>query len=330
MNTFRSKVEIVINGADVTQDVGKYVTGFNYTDNLSDASDTAELELEDRARLWIADWFPSRGDTVTVKIVTQNPDAELDLKYFEIDEISVEYPPNAVKIKLNSVANNSNLRSVEKSKSWEKVNLSKIAGEIAQESKLELFYDTIEDPVIERAEQKEQSKLNFLQKLCSDAGLALKVNEKQIIIFDYEKYEAQEPVKVLKYGDMKRFSATATISKIYSACHVKYQHGKKAELIEHTYKDATKSSGMTLEINKKVETQAEAEKLAKKELRKKNQEEIKVSAEVIGAAEYMAGNVLELQEHGFFDGRYIIERASHRVGGGYSVSLELRKCLTGY
>ena len=49
-----------------------------------------------------------------------------------------------------------------------------------------------------------------------------------------------------------------------------------------------------------------------------------------GRFELVAGNVVELVNHGMFSGRYLIEKSTHRVGGGYTVDLELRKCLNGY
>lgn len=336
MNTRRTKISVTINGKNITEDVSPFLTNFSYTDNLSGEADLAELTFEDSQRLWTAEWFPNRGDTCDITIVKENwfdGDTELNLNSFEIDEVANSFPPNVCRLKLNSVPNNSKLRSIDQSKSWEKVTLKKIASEIASDAGMELFFDTQEDPKIERAEQKEQSKLQFLEKLCVDNGLALKVSEKKLIIFDEEKFERQEPILTLSYGDeiLKSFSATATISKIYSACHVKYQQGKKKEFIEHTYKDASKSDGMVLEINKKVENAAEAEKLAKKELRKKNKEEIKVSVEVIGRFIFLAGNVIELDESfGFYAGNYLIEKARHNVGAGYECSLELRKCLKGY
>lgn len=334
LNTRRTSAQVLINGKDITQDITPYLSAISFTDNLSGESDTAQLDLEDKERLWIADWFPKRGDTAQIKLLRQNwgLDDTLDLGTFEIDEISNSYPPHKCQIKLNSIANNTNLRSVNKSRSWEKVKLSKIALDIATESGLELFYDTAEDPTIDRAEQKEQSCLAFLTKLCVDNGLALKVNDKKIIIFDEEKYEAQEPVISFSYGDerIKSFSATATISQIYSACHVVYRHGKKSEKIEHTFSDNSKQTGMTLEVNKKVESKAEAEKLAKKSLREKNKDEVKVRLEVIGSFELLAGNTIRLEGHGFYSGKYIIEKADCHIGSGFTCSLELRKCLTGY
>ena len=153
-------------------------------------------------------------------------------------------------------------------------------------------------------------------KLCKDRGLCLKVSDGKLIIFDAEKYESQSPVKSLTYGasEIKSFSATATISKIYSSAKVTYKHGKKGEKIEYEYKDANKSDGMTLEINEKVENQAEAEKLAKKKLREKNKEEI------------IKKNMKKMIK----DITNIIERVNHKIGSGYECDLELRRCLNGY
>lgn len=339
MNTRRTSVQITIAGKDVTKDISPFLTSFSYSDVLEGESDTAQINLSDEKRLFVADWFPKRGDTAEITLSRENWGTDtgvttLPLGSFEIDEITITSGEsgNKAAIKLNSIANKSELRSIDKSKSWEKVKLSKIAKDIADAAKMELFYDTKEDPEIARAEQKEKSNLAFLHKLCKDNGLALKVSDTKLIIFDEEKYEQQEPVKTLKYGDgiIKNFSGRATISQIYKSCHVKYQHGKKAEKIETTYTDDSKDDGMTLEINKKVESQAEAEKLAKKELRKKNKEENKVSLTVIGNFIYLAGNCISLEGYGFFDGKYLIEKATHNVGSGYSVNLEVRKCLNGY
>ena len=103
---------------------------------------------------------------------------------------------------------------------------------------------------------------------------------------------------------------------------------EKSEEISAEYTDATKKSGMTLKVNQKVETQAEAEKLAKKKLREKNKEEVKVSLTLIGNFIYLAGNVIELVNHGFYSGRLIIEKSTHKISSsGYEVTVDCRKCL---
>ena len=334
------RIEIEVNGKNITADISRYVKAFTYSDALSDEADTAEIELHDVNHIWREEWFPQRGDTASIELirVNWNGDEEeiLPLGSFEIDEIQNSYSygsGNTAKVKLNSIPNSSGLRSINESRSWEKVKLSKIAGDIAAEAGMTLFYDTKEDPEIARAEQSEKSNLAFLQKLCHDNGLALKASDGKLIIFDEEKYEEQAPIITLEYGvdAIKSFSATATISKIYKSCEVNYKHGKKSEEITAKYEDPTKKEGMTLKINQKVETQAEAEKLAKKKLREKNKEEIKISITLIGRFVYLSGNVIALSGHGFYDGNYIIEKSSHKVGhSGYEVRIDLRKCLKGF
>ena len=328
---------ILANGQDVTGNISNFLRSITYTDNLSGEADTAEIELEDVDRVFISEWFPKRGDTVSIILWREfwQDDGSiqtLPLGTFELDEITNSYPPNIAKIKLNSIPNNAKLRSVDKSKSWENFKLSAIARDIATTAGVELFYDTNEDPTIKRAEQSELSCLAFLKKLCTDNGLALKVADGKLIIFDEEKYEQQEPISTLYYdlSIIKRFNAMATIHEIYSAAHVKYKQGKEDKFIDATFTDTSREAGMTLEINQKVETQAEAEKLAKKKLRDKNKNEIKISLTTVGRFDYLSGKVIALASHGFYDGNYIIEKATHKIGNGYEVDLQLRKCLKGY
>ena len=333
-------VIIYVNGKNITDEISRYVKSVTYNDVLDGEANTAEIELHDVERIWCDEWFPTRGDTASIELARLDWNGEgaaegLNLGSFEIDEISNKYSHgsgNTCTVKLNSIPNSSGLRAVNESRSWEKVTLSSIAGDIAADAGMTLFYDTNEDPVIERAEQSEKSNLAFLKKLCVDNGLALKVEDGKLIIFDEEKYESQSAVVSLEYGidAIKSFSATATISKIYKSCKVEYKHGKKDVTIKGEYTDGDKKSGMTLKVNKKVSTQAEAEKLAKKKLREKNKEEIKISLTLIGNFIYLSGNVVELVNHGWYSGNYIIEKATHKIGNGYEVTLDLRKCLSGY
>lgn len=336
MSSRNVEVEIYANGKNITADISGYVKSVSYNDALSDEANVAEIELQDVNHIWRESWFPQRGDSVDITLIRRNWNDEeieyLPLNSFEIDEFEYESGSggNVAKVKLNSIPNSSGLKSVNESRSWEKVKLSKIAQDIAAEAGMELFYDTTDDPEIERAEQSEKSNLAFLQKLCKDNYLILTVAHGKLVICDEKKLEDQEPVCTLTYGSsaIKRFSAKATISKIYKSCEVNYKHGKKSEEIGGKFDDPTKSKGMTLKINKKVSSQAEAEKLARNELRQKNKEEVKITLSLIGNFLYLSGNVIQLAGYGEFDGRYIIEKASHKVGSGYTVDIELRKCLS--
>ena len=332
----QATIKILLESKDVSVTVNNFLQSFSYEESVSNEADTANITLNDKDELWIGDWFPKKGTTAEVSIVTTNwwnTGSEIcPLGKFEVDEIKNKFPPATATIKLNSIPNNSKLRNVDSSKSWEKVQLSKIAKDIADAAGMELFYDTAEDPIIERAEQADQSSLKFLSKLCTNAGLALKVTDNKIAIFDFEKYESQTSVATYTKGDSRilEFEATSKLNETYKSCQVTYKHGKKKEKIEGIFTDDNKEDGPTLKINQKVESKEEAEKLAKKKLREKNKEEDKISLKVVGDLRLSAGLTIEIKGFHVHDGKYMIDKLTHAVGRGFTTSLELTKCLKGY
>ena len=64
-------VKITISGKDVTKDLSLYLRGITYEDKLSGEADTVSLELMDKARLFIGDWFPKRGDAIDVVLIRE-------------------------------------------------------------------------------------------------------------------------------------------------------------------------------------------------------------------------------------------------------------------
>lgn len=329
----RASIIISYNNKNITKDLAPYLKAFSYNDVMSGEADDISITLEDRKELWKSDWLPEKGAMLkaAINVTENNTKKQLDLGQFEIDEIESSGPPEEVKIKAVSVPNNSKLRGEAKNKSWEKTSLSVIAKDIAASSGMKLFYDTKENPKYDRVEQTEQSDLSFLTKLCNDAGLALKINDMQIIIFDEEKYEQQEAIATIEKGKSRliSYNIKSSLKEVYATCHVKYQETKQKKKIESTYKVEGKK-GKTLEINEEVKSIGEAEKLAKKKLREKNKDEITVTLNVPGNIIYAAGLTLTLKSFGAFDGKYIITKVSHSIGSGYTASLELRRCLNGY
>ena len=331
-------IKAVYDGKDISTDISKFLKSFSISEVISGEADSAEITMHDREELWMGDWIPDRGATIELSIVLTSwqsalGNQTLPLGKFEVDEIKNSGPPNVVKLKLISIPNNAAIRSVNKNRAWEKTKLSVIAGDVAEEAELELFYDTDDDPVLDRAEQSEQTDLSFLMKLCKDAGLALKVSDEKIIIFDMAKYEQADAVATITKGETAiiSFDASSTIHEIYKACHVKSQSSKTEEHVEYTFTAPDKEDGLTLEVNEKVESIAEAEKLAKKKLREKNQEEVALSMSLPGNFDLLASNTVQVAGFHFYDGKYIIKKSSHSIGtSGYVTKIELRRCIDGY
>lgn len=343
----RAKAIVKYQKEDVTAYLNPYLKNLSYTDNLSGQADDLQITLEDRGHLWQQSWMPDRGTTLEAGILTenwpqlQNISTETPLGIFEVDELESSGPPSEVTIKAVSVPYNNNLRGVTHTRSWEKATLKTIANDVAVGAEMELFWDTEENPVIDCAEQTEQSDLSFLVSLCEANGLALKVAGTKIVIFDEMKYEAAEPVltivmpgssrlpeKGLVIAGINSYRLNCKIRDVYAACTVTYQQSKTKSKISGSYQIEGKK-GRTLFINEQVDSIAAAERLAKKRLREKNKEETTASFTLIGCTILAAGSVVALLGFGEFDGNYIITKAAHTLHP-FTTNIEIRRCLNGY
>jgi len=71
-------------------------------------------------------------------------------------------------------------------------------------------------------------------------------------------------------------------------------------------------------------------KMAKNALRKANKQEDTGSITLVGDPRLVGGVTVTLKKFGSFDNKYIISKAVHRISGGYTTDIEIRKCLDGY
>ena len=336
---------------DISEDVSKYLISMSYTDNLSDAADDVTLTLEDRAQLWLEDWFPEgEGNMLDITIHTYNRitlkdgEAIFHAGKFEIDEVEIVGFPSTVQIKAVSVVGASSLRGTRRNQTWEKISVWKCAADICERNNLSLIWDCEENPNLDHVEQADESDLAFLLKICKDNGMSLKIMAEQIVIFDDAKYEAQDPIITVYKPGVKAeldentmplrwltgYNMRAKTRDTYWKCHVKYQKGKKKEVIEGEYTAPNKEKGRILFVREQVDNTAEAERLAKKKLREANKEEVTGSFSTIGNTNFVAGTTLMLKNFGKFDGRYLVMKVSHSVTTSYTTSVDIRRCLDGY
>ena len=337
---------------DISEDLSKYFLSFSYTDNLSDAADDINITLEDRAQVWMSDWYPEgEGNMMDITIHTYNRvsldegEQTFHVGKFEIDEIEVKGYPSTVQLKGVSVLGDSSLRGTKKNQTWEEISVWKCADDICQRNGLTLFWDCDENPNLDHVEQADESDLAFLQRITGERGMSLKVSMEQVIIFDDVKYETKEPVITVYKPGIKAEPDGSTMplrwvtdygfrSKTrdtYYRCEVKYQKGKEKEVIEGAFQAPDKDKGRVLHVKEQVENQAEAEKLAKKKLREANKEAVTGNFATIGNTNLAAGQVITMKNFGKFDGNYLATKVSHEISGSsYTTKVDVRRCLNGY
>ena len=326
-----AEVSIFYEGVNISRDIAPYLLNFTYTDNASDKADDISFSLEDRDRLWVNDWFPTKGDKIRVSIIvhdweTVNQTQSLPCGTFEVDQIDCSGPPNQITIKAVSTLVSKPMRQEKHTKAWENVKLSTIAGDMAGKNGLSLFWDSSQDPFFERRDQVETSDLEFFSGLARDYGIAVKVTDTQLVCYYEKDYEEHAPVGALSFGDKKliSWSFSSKTAGTYKAAKLQYHDPVKDETfeIEEDDEDA-EGSGRTLEINQKADNLGDAQKMAKEKLRKANKKEITGNITLMGDLRFVGGSNVKISGFGAFDGEYVIEKATHSIGSGYTTKLDL-------
>jgi phage protein D len=329
----RAEVRLFYDGVDISRDIAPFLISFSYTDNSSDKSDDISVTLEDREGNWRGPWFPEKGATLRADIVTHNwtgPDKSetLPCGAFEIDDIDCSGPPTQVQIKAVSTAASKSMRQEKKTRGWENVKLSMIAGDIAKANGLKLFWDSQTDPLFERREQVDTSDLEFLKELCGTYGTALKVSDEQIICYNEEEYEAKDSVASLQFGDdrIKSYRFRKKTRGTHKSVKVKYHNALKCEDEDLSVESGDgKGLGESAVTNQRAESLTDAEAIAQNKLHAANKKETTGSISMIGDMRFVAGVNIQVSGWGKFDGKYFVERVTHNInkGSGYETSVEL-------
>ncbi|MBG9799535.1 phage late control D family protein [Brevibacillus laterosporus] len=337
MESRRVELVLLYQDVDVSTDIAGYLIDFSFGDNGSGQADDLQVKIEDRLQLWQGEWMGKKGDRMQAFIKTINWNKEntteiLPCGEFDVDNIEVSGPPDELSIKGVSVPVSTGGRNEKVTKAWEKVTLQRIAKDIAAKSGLSLMYLAKENPTYDRIDQTKQANLAFIQDLAIKEGLSIKVTNKKLVIYDDELLEKKPPVKTIVRGKNNVLSyafGEAFIDCTYQSCEVSYYDSKKKKTYKYTYKPkGAPKNGPVLKINQRVTSTKEAQRLARKSLKKKNQEANKGRLSLVGDVVLVQGVTVELKGWSNFDGKYFIEKANHRISnGGYTVDVEVRKVL---
>lgn len=336
----RTEVAVSFGGVDITRDIKPYFLDLTYTDDADDTEDDLKLTVQDRDGIWVEQWLEeaveaAAGNKLSVGAVIApkhwgNGDT-LDTGTFELDSVDVSGPPATVTINATSLAFSSDIRQTKKSKAWESCNLSGIAREMAAGGGMGCMYLAAQDPYYDRVEQTKQSDIGFLKKLCQDAGISIKATDGKIVLFDQADYEAKPPVRILEKGkggyDKYKLASGSADTK-YAMCRVRYMNPATGTCIEGTAEDPDVSSEQCLEITAKVNSIGQAQELAQKTLRLHNKLALTGTFTMPGDVGMVAGVTILLKGWGGWDGKYIVQRATHTVGSsGYTTQIKIRKVL---
>ena len=331
----RAWLDVIYMGTNITKEIGVDLRSFSFTEKSDGEADEISLSLADPQRRWQNAWAPSPGDRIRPVIrcrdwFAEGDAYELDCGEFEEDEDELDSSSggDVVEIKAVPAIVNSSLAGQRKTKSWEGVGLRSIAGDIAAKAGLTLVYQASDIPM-KRTDQRQESDLAFLQRICREHGCRLKLSDGNLIIFEGKQADAALPVIInRRSGD--NFRGRRATADVYSKAEVTYFDpltGKQTRY-EYTPDDAPKT-GKVLTINQRVESAAQAERVAKAELRAKNSKQKEADWSGMGHPLIRAGSTILVQGWGQYDGLYSVKEAGHEFsdGGAYKTTAKMEMAL---
>lgn len=318
-----------------------YATGsvarFIYTDELHGKADVIQVSLEDGEFRWRSQNFPRQGEKFMAYAVCENWFELGDALQgywgeFEIESVGVSGPPHMAEIRAVSIPVSAPVRGEEKSRTWTERSVKVIAEEIAYDNGLSLVWlPTTEGKMFRVIQQRNESDFAFVTKLAEDSGFNLKVADKTLIVSADEILTQAAPAREEvqpREQTLSRYKLDTKSTDIYRACKVTWWDPQKKELITDTFEpDAGPDVGPVLQIETPVRSQAEALEQARASLANRNKNATSGTLTFAGDPRLRAGKVLVLGGFHEFNGRYLIEQATHTQDdrSGYTTTVRVRR-----
>ena len=308
-----------------------YLQETTYTDPASGSSDELQITLFNVDLEWMKDKAPKLGDRVKAFFDLMNwnglrDNHQLLCGQFLVDD--VEYSGNSSECIVACVSKpaDTSWATRQRTQVWENATLAGIAGELAGRSGLSLSYKapTIDIAKVEQSQKTDQA---FLEELCEEHDLGMKVFETKLVIFDWGDMEDQDPIAKLS-PERQDFVENAfdyhdTLAGVYTGAEIAYKNGDDGEEIKLTIGDPARQ----LYINETVDNAAEADKIARARVNQSNRTATTFSADLWPREDITSGVVIELEDMGVANGRYFVDVCTITVGSsGTQMSIETHKC----
>ena len=326
--TNQKSTGVVIKGASnpkLGEEIAKQTTSFSYTDVASGQSDSVSITLFDLDKKWLGECMPKKGASLGAKLRLTNWDKEnsvdtFDCGTFVLDDISFTGRPITCVLGAVSVPAMSDFKSLQRTKTWEKTTIKDIASEITKRYGVSLHYGAGTVQIAE-IEQSKQADSAFLYSLCEKYGLAMKVYNHKIVIFDIVAYESKDSVLTIKEIDMLSWSYNITVDGTYTGVELSYTDPDSDDTINVTIGN----SGRMYSMNTQASSRYDAELQAAAKVNEANRGVEKMTVTIKANTKVVASHCVKIEGLGNADGKYYVDKIKHNVGNGYNMQLTLHK-----
>lgn len=302
--------------------IKKNLESFTYTDVASGKSDSISATVANLDMEWMGDNMPPKGAEITMTIVPKywGSTKAFECGTFIIDDISFSGRPLTCNIGGVSTPTMQDFKSEPRTKTWEKATLKDIASKLGHAAGINVYYegDSIQ---IKEYEQNNQTDSAFLYSLCEKYGMAMKVYNKKLVIFDPVKYEAKAAVRKIKEKEMIKWSYNTTIEGTYTGVSLKWTDPDKDSI---TVTQGEK--GRMYSVNIQATSKYDAELQAAAMVNEANRKIETIDFTIPGNYPLSAAQCIRINGLKNADGKYYIDSIKHSVGtGGYTMQIQAHK-----
>ena len=187
---------------DITARIENDVESFHYTDVAASQSDSMSIAINARDKRWKNEWLPEKGAKLYPTILVKNweiggigngyRDYSAECGAFVLDNPSFSSAPDTLTMSGVAKPNDSSFSERTRTFTWKQTSVKKIAETIAERYKLELQFEGDDHDI--DAKEQDATDSAFLQNLCNDYALIIKVYASKLWVYDREKYKAKPAV----------------------------------------------------------------------------------------------------------------------------------------
>lgn len=309
-----SGLKLLYEKRDVSGELCKSVESVEYEGVAAGQSNSISVVLMATEEKWLNGWMPEKGAVLEAVIRAYNWPEEgqgfdLGCGSMVVDGIGYTDAPQQLTIRAMSKPANTDFSEMKRERVWKNTSIQQVAQTISARYGLELGFDG-EDAAIEKREQQSTDSA-FLEELCEDYGMTLKVYAGRLWVYDREQYKKAKPVRTVRRTDVRpgSFSYEDSFTGTYTRGIWQYSNQKTGVSI----KVEIGQEGRTLRREKYASSYADAERRLRAAMNRENHNAIQVKF-TMGLADLSVceTQVIQLEGYGKLNGRYFVDEVTVR------------------
>lgn len=317
-------LDVQYNNSPFAGQVGMEIESLTYTDNAAENSDSIDITLDAQDDKWMNGWMPEKGATMRASIrgfdwERQGQNCLIECGIFTLDDVSLSDAPTTLQVSGVSKPSDSNFSELEREAIWKNTSIRRIGETIAARYGLAFSYDAVDYDI--ECDEQDGTDSSYYNTLCKNYGLVLKVYARRLWVYDREQYKGKPAVKTFARGQIRpgSFGYSTTLAGTYTGGYFNYTDADKDIDITCSVGGGTRIKS----VNRRAANVYDASVQLCAELNTANHGTTKLRFGVDGEWAVSAGNCIALQGYGKLDGKYFVDKVTHKVSkSGFTSDFE--------